>query len=122
MGKCRTISRRVARSIALASILSLGACSTATPVLLQGGSLPTLQGRANTTAGYTGDITTDNKACRGSFTGTAGYPVVTLEISCVDGRSGIGTATLADGVFVSGEVRLNDGTQLTVRQHAPAFP
>ena len=118
----RTIRRKMTWSVVLASLAALGACSTATPVLLQGGSLPTLQGRANTTAGYTGDISTDNKSCRGSFTGTAGYPVVTLEISCIDGRSGIGTATLADGVFVSGEVRLNDGTQLTVRQHAPAFP
>lgn len=101
---------------------ALAACSTATPVLLQGSSLPTLQGRVNTTAGYTGDLTTDNNACRGSFTGTPGHPVVTFEISCGDGRSGIGTATLVDGVFVSGEVRFGDGTQLTVRQRSPAIP
>ena len=105
-----------------ATIVLLGECSTATPVLLQGASLPTLQGSANTTAGYTGDLTTDDKSCRGSFTGSPGYPVVTLEISCKDGRSGIGTATLAGGVFVSGDVRLNDGSQLTVRQRGPAFP
>lgn len=113
------------RRLLLASILcplALAACSTATPVLLQGASLPTLQGRVNTTAGYTGDLTTDNNACRGSFTGTPGHPVVTLEISCSDGRSGIGTATLADGVFVAGEVRLSDGSQLTVRQRASATP
>ena len=110
------------RLAALAAMLALAGCSTATPVLIQGGSLPTLQGRANTTAGYTGEITTDNQACRGSFTGTPGHPVVTLEISCNDGRSGIGTATLADGVFVSGEVRLNDGSLVTLHQRAPAYP
>lgn len=112
----------VPAGVALAVMLSLGGCSMATPVLLQGGSLPTLQGRVNTTAGYTGDLTTDNKSCRGSFTGTPGHPVVTLEMSCNDGRTGIGTATLAGGVFISGEVRLSDGSQMTVRQHAPAFP
>ena len=110
------------RISAVAALLALAGCSTASPVLLQGGSLPALQGRANTTAGYTGEITTDNKSCRGSFTGIPGHPVVTLEISCIDGRSGIGTATLADGVFVSGEVRLNDGSRVTLRQDAPAYP
>lgn len=100
----------------------IAACSTATPVLLQGGSLPTLQGRVNTTAGYTGELTTDNNSCRGSFTGIPGHPVVTFEVSCIDGRSGIGTAMLAAGVFVSGDVRLNDGSQLSVRQRAPAIP
>jgi hypothetical protein len=111
--------------VAIAVLLAVGSvagCSTATPVLLQGSSIPTLQGRVNTTAGYTGELTTDNKSCRGSFTGIPGHPVVTLEISCTDGRSGIGTATLADGVFLAGEVRLSDGSQITVRQHAPAFP
>ncbi|WP_133769780.1 hypothetical protein [Enterovirga rhinocerotis] len=109
-------------ALALAAVAAVAGCSTATPVLLQGTSLPTLQGRANTTAGYTGELTTDNGACRGSFTGFPGHPVVTLEVSCNDGRSGIGTATLASGAFVSGEVRLNDGSLLTIRQRSPAVP
>lgn len=100
--------------------IAVASCSTATPILLQGASLPTLQGRASTTAGYTGELTTDNNSCRGSYTGTPGHPVVTLEISCNDGRRGIGTATLSDGVFIAGEVRLSDGSRLTVRQHARA--
>ena len=114
-------NRRGALAAAGMLAVGLGGCSTATPILLQGASLPTLQGRANTTAGYTGELTPANKTCRGSYAGTPGHPVVTLEISCTDGRSGVGTATLSDGVFVSGEVRLSDGSRLTVRQHAPAF-
>jgi len=105
---------------AAAMAVAVAGCTTATPILIQGASLPTLQGRANTTAGYSGELTTDNNACRGSYAGTPGHPVVTLEISCKDGRRGVGTATLSDGVFVSGEVRLSDGSKLTVRQHAPA--
>lgn len=107
---------------AAASALSLAGCSTATPVLIEAGKLPAVVGRVNTTAGYTGEITTDNRSCRGSFTGMLGQNIVPLEISCQDGRSGVGTATIQDGRFVGGEVRLSDGSRLTVRANGPGFP
>ena len=109
-----------AASAGLAALVS--ACSTATPVVLESGKLPGLQGRVNTTAGYTGTITTDGQACRGSFTGQIGQNAVPLEVSCLDGRRGVGVAAIADGYFVSGDVRLSDGSRLTIRPSGPAFP
>lgn len=103
-------------------IATLSACSTATPVLIQSAKLPALQGRVNTTAGYTGTITTDNQACRGSFTGILGQVVATVEVSCSDGRKGLGTAAIQDGRFVSADVWLSDGTRLTIRPTGPGFP
>lgn len=118
-----TSHRERFRTGGLAAIaFGLAACSTATPVLIQSAKRPDLQGRVSTTAGYTGEITTDNRLCRGSFTGMLGQTVVPVEISCTDGRSGIGTATLAEGQFVSAEIRLNDGSRLTVRPTGPSFP
>lgn len=108
--------------VAVLACLGLAGCSTATPVRLEADKLPRLEGRVNTTAGYTGEITTDNRICRGSFTGMPGQTIVPLEMSCTDGRSGIGTATLEEGQFVSGEVRLGDGARLTVRASGPSFP
>ena len=102
--------------------MSVSGCSTATPVLVQASKLPALQGKVETTAGYTGRITTDNRLCRGSFTGILGNPVATAEIACGDGRSGIGTATIQDGYFVSAEITLSDGSRLTIRPSGPSFP
>jgi hypothetical protein len=122
MGRNRRISWAVLPVAGGLCLAALGGCSTATPVLIQADALPTLQGRVSTTAGYTGSITTDNGACRGSFTGMLGQPVVPLEISCQDGRHGIGTAEITEGRFVSGQVRLSDGSQLTVRPNGPDTP
>lgn len=114
----------VARRALLALILLApqAACSTATPIVVEGGKLAPTIGRANTSAGYTGEITTDTRQCRGSYTGTVGQVDVPFEMSCRDGRSGVGTARILEGYFVSGEVRLGDGTLLTVRQNGPTFP
>lgn len=118
--------RRRARIRALAGsallVALLAGCSTATPVVLQGARIPNLTGRVNTTAGYTGEITTENRQCRGSFTGMLGQGTVPLEVSCIDGRSGIGTAQILDGRFAGAEARLSDGTRLTIRVDGQGFP
>lgn len=113
---------RLAMRLACLAGLGLAGCSTATPIRLEIDRLPRLEGRVNTTAGYTGEITTENRTCRGSFTGMLGQSVVPMEISCADGRNGVGTVTIADGRFVSGEARLSDGSRVTVRASGPAFP
>ncbi len=109
-----------ARATVALSLLS--GCSIATPVVVQATKLPNLQGRVTTTAGYTGAITTESGLCRGSFTGTPGQPVAVLEVSCNDGRNGVGTAVLTEGSFTSGDVRLSDGSRLTIRANGPTFP
>jgi hypothetical protein len=118
----RRIAAASLAAACLAAIGSLAGCSTATPVLLQAAKLPALQGRVNTTAGYAGEITTDNNSCRGSFRGVIGEPTAPLELSCTDGRTGVGTATIQDGHFTSGEVLLSDGSRLTIRPTGPAVP
>lgn len=112
----------MAAAAALPIVGGLAGCSTATPVLVEAGKLPALSGRVNTTAGYTGTITTETGACRGSFTGILGQEIATVEMSCSNGRTGIGTAVIREGRFVSAEVRLNDGSLLTVRPNGPSIP
>lgn len=108
-------------ALALCLVVPAASCSTATPVLIEATKLASLPGRANT-SGYAGEITTDSRQCRGSYTGSIGQTAVPFEMSCRDGRSGVGTARLQDGYFVSGEVRLSDGTLMTVRANGEAFP
>jgi len=61
---------------------------------------------------YTGLI--EAAGCQGSYTGALGATEVPLELSCRDGRHGIGTATLQGSSFVAGRVRLNDGSVATI--------
>ena len=102
--------------------LTTAACSTATPVVISAAKLPTLKGRATTSVGYTGEISTETRGCRGRFTGAAGATAAPLEMSCTDGRRGTGRAVIANGAFASGEVRLNDGTRMTIRSSGPTYP
>lgn len=114
--------RRCGRVLGLAACLGVAGCSTATPVRLDIDKLPRLEGQVNTTAGSTGEITTDNRTCRGSFAGMPGQSTVPMEISCTDGRTGLGTATIEDGRFVAGDARLSDGSRLTIRANGPSVP
>lgn len=106
----------------LASGLILSGCSAAVPVVIEGKGLGAITGRANTTGGYTGELTTDSGRCRGTFTGAFVGNTAPLEVSCTDGRSGIGTAVIQAGRLVSGDVLLGDGSRLTIRASGPGFP
>ena len=90
--------------------------------MIQSGQRPDLPGRVNTTVGYTGTITSEGGVCRGSFTGALGQSTVPLELSCSDGRTGTGRATLVGGAFQSGEVVLRGGARLTIRATVPTLP
>ena len=116
------VRKSVSRSAVSIAFLSLVGCSTATPVLIEGVRTAGLRGRANTSAGYTGEITTETGQCRGSFTGALGVSAAPLEMSCRDGRRGVGTAIIENGYFVSGEARMSDGSRLVVRATGPGFP
>ncbi|WP_375459547.1 hypothetical protein [uncultured Enterovirga sp.] len=109
-------------ALVLGAVLALGACSTAVPVVIEGKGFGAITGRANTTGGYTGELTTDTRRCRGTFTGPIGGNTAPLEISCTDGRSGVGTATLENGALARGDVLLDDGSRLTIRAAGPGFP
>ncbi|MDB5591695.1 hypothetical protein [Enterovirga sp.] len=111
-----------ARWLAPALLLALAGCSTAVPVVIEGKGIGAITGRANTSGGYTGELTTDSQRCRGTFTGPLGGDTVPLEVSCTDGRSGLGTAVIADGRLLRGEVLLDDGSRLTIRASGPGFP
>lgn len=113
---------RSAPWLPLAALLALGGCSTAVPVVIEGKGFGAMTGRANTTGGYTGELTTDTRRCRGTFTGPIGGNTAPLEVSCTDGRRGLGTAILENGGLVRGEVLLDDGSRLTIRAAGPSFP
>lgn len=115
--------RRAAKALALVGVgLCLAGCSTAVPVVIEGKGLGAITGRANTSGGYTGELTTDSRRCRGTYTGPLGGSTAPLEVSCTDGRSGLGTAVLEGGRLVRGDVLLDDGTRLTIRQAGSSFP
>jgi hypothetical protein len=96
---------------AAVGLLALSACATRTPIVVSLAKLPPMQGTAVTTV-YTGAL--EAAGCQGSYTGALGATEVPLELSCRDGRHGIGTAILQGSAFVAGRVRLNDGSVASI--------
>jgi hypothetical protein len=93
-----------------------GACSTTVPIAVSTSTIKEDRGVAVTTS-YTGTIRTG--ACSGSFNGPIGAGVATAALSCVGGRSGYGTVTIAEGAVAGGTISFQDGTTARIVRLPP---